>query len=73
MAMRKDNTLQGLGYTMGLVGTDILMIDNKKLLCIVDYYSKFPALRRVESLSAKDLIRTAKVVFAEFGLPKKLV
>ena len=30
-------------------------------------------MKKVESMLAKDLICTAKVVFAEFGLPKKLV
>ena len=32
-----------------------------------------PVIKKVESQSAKDLIQAVKVVFAEFGLPKKLV
>ena len=46
------------------------MINNKDFLCIVDYYSKFPVVRKVEILSAKDLIRATKVVFTKFDLPK---
>ena len=53
-----------------VVGGDIFMINATYLLCIVDYYSKFPVIEKVESLSAKDLIQAAKVVFAEFGSPK---
>ena len=53
---------------------DLYIINNeKKNLCIVDYYSKFPALRKVRSMSAKDLIQAIKAIFTEFGLCKKLV
>ena len=55
-----------------MVGADIFMINNENLY-IIDYFSKFPVVKRVESLSAKDLMQAAKVVFAEFGLAKKLV
>ena len=43
------------------------------LLCIVDIYSKFPIVKIADGLSPADLIRAAKIVFAEFGLPKKSV
>ena len=42
------------------------MINNENLLCIVDYYSNFPVEKKVESMSAEDLILQTKVVFAEF-------
>ena len=45
-----------------VVGGDIFVINNRNLLCIVDYYSKFLVMQKVESLSAR-------VVFGEFGLP----
>ena len=53
------------------VGTNIFSIDHEKLLYIVYYYSKLPVMRRVDGLSADNLIRAAKVMLAEFGLPKK--
>ena len=53
-----------------VVGTDALIINNKCLLCIVDYYSIFAVIKKMESLSAKELIWAGRVVFAEFGLPK---
>ena len=46
------------------------MIKYENLLCIVDYYSKFLVIKKVDSLSDKDLIQAAKVVFDEFDLPK---
>ena len=56
-----------------VVGADIFMITNEHLLSIVDYYSNFPAVKNVESISAEDLIWETKVVFTEFGLSQKLV
>ena len=38
-----------------LVG-NIFMINNENLWCIIDYYSKFPVKKKVESLSTKNLI-----------------
>ena len=32
-----------------------------------------PFVKKADGLSANDLIRAAKIVFAEFGLPKKIV
>ena len=39
-----------------IVGIDIIMINNENLLCIVDYYTKFLVVKKVESMLAKDLI-----------------
>ena len=43
------------------------------LLHIVDYYSKLPVVRKTEGLLAYDLTRAAKILFMEFGFPKKMV
>ena len=39
----------------------------------VDYISKFPIVKRLEGLSAESLITTIKVIFAEYGIPHKLM
>ena len=62
----------GIEKTREVVGRDIFMIDDENLLCIVDYYIKFPVVKKLESMSAQDLIQVTKVVFAEFGLPKNI-
>ena len=39
----------------------------------VDYYRKFSIMKRADEPSADDLFRAIKVIFTEFGLPKKTV
>ena len=43
------------------------------LYCIVDYHSIFPFVKRAEDMSAESLIITCKVIFSEYGLPKKII
>ena len=43
------------------------------LLCIVDYYSKFPIMKKTDDLMADKLITVASIMSAEFRLPKKIV
>ena len=52
-----------------VLGADISHFNNKNYLCIVDYHSKFPVIKRLEGLSTENLIATAKVIFAEDGIP----
>ena len=56
-----------------VIAADIFMINNENLLFIVDYYSKFPAVKKIASLSADDQVYAAKMIFAEFGLPWKII
>ena len=63
------NTMQ----TMEVVAVDVFLMNGKNLLCIVDYQSKFQIVKKVNSLSAEDLVQTAKLIFAEYGLPKKII
>ena len=52
-----------------VVGSDIFMVNNETLLCIVDYYSKFPVVKKVENMLVEDLIQATKAVFIKLGLP----
>ena len=56
-----------------VVGADIFHYNNKNYLCIVDYNSKFPIVKRLEELSAENLTNTVKIIFAEYGIPHKLM
>ena len=38
-----------------------------------DYYSKFPMVKKVNSLSADDLVKKARVIFAEYRVLKKML
>ena len=59
--------------TWEVLGADVFHFINKNYLCIVDYHSKFPLIKRLEGLSTENLIATAKVIFAEYGIPCKLM
>ena len=54
-----------------IIGADMFNLNNKHYLCIVDYHSKFPIIKKTENLSADSLILMCKVNFAEYGLPKE--
>ena len=56
-----------------VIGVDIFTLNNKHYLYIVDYHSKFPIIKKAEDLSADSLILTCKVVFAKYGMPKKIM
>ena len=48
-------------------------LNNKNYLCIVDYQSKFPTVKKAKDMSADSLILPCKVIVSEFGLPKKIM
>ena len=54
-----------------VIGADIFHFNNKNYLCIVDYNSKFPIIKRLEGFSAESLINTVKIIFAKYGIPQK--
>ena len=56
-----------------VLGADIFLLNKKNYLCIVDYHSKFPIVKRLEGLSAESLITKIKVIFSEYGIPQKLM
>ena len=56
-----------------LVGAAIFTIKNDILFGIVDYYSEFLIVKKADGLLAENLIGMVKTVFAEFGLPMKIV
>ena len=55
-----------------VVSADIFTINNKRLLCIVDDYSKLPLVKTVGSLVANDLVEMTKMIFVEYGPPRKI-
>ena len=51
-----------------MLGAAVFQFNNKNYLCIIDYHSKFPIVKRMEGLLTENLIATAKVIFAEYGI-----
>ena len=56
-----------------VIDTDVFHFKNKHYLCIVDYNSKFPVIKRLEGLSADKLINMVKTIFTKYGIPHKLM
>ena len=54
-----------------VIGADMFTLDNKQYLCILDYHSKFPVIKKTEDLSPNNLVLTCKIIFAEYRVPKK--
>ena len=55
-----------------VVGADIFQLNNKNYLCIVNYHRKFLVVK-IKGLSVDSLILALKVVFAEYGIPKRVM
>ena len=56
-----------------VVRADVFHYNNKNHLCIVDYNSKFPIVKRLEGLSAENLTNAVKIIFVEYGIPHKIM
>ena len=52
-----------------VVGADIFHFNNRNYLCVIDYNSKFPIVKRLEGPSAENLINTMKIIFSKYGIP----
>ena len=56
-----------------IVGVEMLIIHNRNYLCIVDYYGKFPVIKKMRDLSADRLILTCKIIFFRIWFTKKMM
>ena len=56
-----------------VIGSDMFTLNSKNYNCIVDYHSKFPIVMREEHKFTESLIIACKVIFSEYGLPKKIM
>ena len=54
-----------------VIGADMFTLNNKHYLCIVDYHSKFPIIKKAEDLSADSLILTWKLFLQSAGYQRK--
>ena len=41
--------------------------------CIADHHGRFPIVKKAGSLAGHDLVQITKMVFAEYGLHKKII
>ena len=52
---------------------DYFKWNQQRYLLIADYYSRFPIIRSVSTMSAAHLVTVLKTIFSEYGLPEELV
>ena len=64
---------QILGKPWKVVSACRFSLYNKHYLRIVDYYSKFPIVKRAEGLLADSIIPASTVNFAVYQLPRRIV
>ena len=56
------------------VATDLFEFKGKQWLIVVDYYSKYPVVRQLpDPATSNSVINTLKQIFAEHGIPAKVV
>ena len=56
-----------------VIEADTFHFKNKHYLCIVDYNGKVQVIKRLEGLSADNLINVVKTIFAKYDIPHKLM
>ena len=57
---------------MQTVGADIFQCNGETFLILMDYFSKYPWVRRLRNISATTTIDAMRTVFSEFGYPSHL-
>ena len=56
-----------------VVRADVFHFNNINCLCVVDYNSKFPIIRRLWGLLAEHLINAVTEIFAKYGILQKIM
>ena len=55
------------------MGSDIFTLRDKNYLILVDYYSNFIKVVKLENLMSKTVIKKSKVHYATYGVPNTLI
>ena len=55
------------------LGVDICYIDDRMLLIIIDYFSNFIEVCRLNSKTAMSIVKEMQGVFARFGVPDQVI
>ncbi|XP_048257540.1 uncharacterized protein K02A2.6-like [Haliotis rufescens] len=55
-----------------VLGTDLFYMEGEEYIIVSDYYSKFPIIRKMSG-GSRGTISTLKAIFAEQGIPEKVI
>lgn len=54
------------------LGIDLFHLKGEDFLLVIDYYSKFPEVAKLQNLSSAATITILKSLFSRFGIPKRI-
>ena len=55
------------------LGLDIFTLKSTHYLLVIDYFSRFPVVKQLQSLHSLSVIKHLKDIFTEIGIPKTIV
>ena len=58
---------------MGTTGTRHFHIKNTHYLLVIDYFSRFPVVKQLQSLHSLSVIKHLKDILTEIGIPTSIV
>ena len=57
-------------YPWQKVGVDLFQLKGSNYLVVVDYYSRYPEVHKLNSTTADAMFHTLKSTFSRFGIPE---
>ena len=57
-------------YPWQKVATDLFHLDGKDYIVLVDYFSRFPEVKRLQTTTTQSVVNTLKTMFARYGIPE---
>ena len=55
------------------VATDLFKFQNNDLVTVVDYYSNYPEIAKLDNISRKQVIQKLKSILSRHGTPQEVV
>ena len=56
-----------------IIATDLFQFGRSCNILVVDYYSKYPLVRKLKDFSSQEIIDLNKQIFGEQGIPERLI
>ncbi len=57
-------------YPWQVIGTDLFKLKGEHYLLVVDYFSRYPEISKMTSITSHSIITSMKSVFARHGIPE---
>ena len=57
-------------YPWQKVAADLFYLNGNDYLVVIDYFSRFPEVKKLKSTSTQSIVNTLKTLFARYGIPE---